>query len=78
MAVKFNNDPLKVKHDGESGRFIPESDWKEIEALNERNEALELEVEKARGEQKYKLKKLSQIIERKDKQLEALRSKREG
>ena len=45
---------------------------------NEKNEALELEIEKARGEQKYKLKKLSQIIERKDKQLEALRSKLEG
>ena len=62
--------------------FIPDSEWQtfitKVESLNEKNEALELEIEKARGEQKYKLKKLSQIIERKDKQLEALRSKLEG
>lgn len=73
---------VKIKHNGESGMFIPDSEWQtfiaKVESLNEKNEALELEVEKARGEQKYKLKKLSQIIERKDKQLEALRSKREG
>ncbi|MCG7556266.1 hypothetical protein [Pseudoalteromonas sp. Of11M-6] len=73
---------VKITHNGESGMFIPDSEWKtfiaKVESLNEKNEALELEVEKARGEQKYKLKKLSQIIERKDKQLEVLRSKQEG
>ncbi len=73
---------VKIKHNGESGMFIPDSEWQtfitKVESLNEKNEALELEIEKARGEQKYKLKKLSQIIERKDKQLEALRSKLEG
>jgi predicted RNase H-like nuclease (RuvC/YqgF family) len=80
---------VKIKYNGESGMFIPDSEWKTFitkveslneknEALEEKNEALEQEVEKARGEQKYKLKKLSQIIERKDKQLEALRSKQEG
>mgnify|MGYP000102843863 CR=1 FL=1 len=72
---------VKINHNGESGMFIPDSEWQtfitKVESLNAKNEALELEVEKARGEQKYKLKKLSQIIERKDKQLEALRSKLE-
>lgn len=76
MAVESTNKK------GEKGVFCLTAEWNEITALirtlREENEALELEIEKARGEQKYKLKKLSQIIERKDKQLEALRSKLEG
>lgn len=73
---------VKIKHSGVPGMFIPDSEWQTltttVESLSEEKEALELEIEKVRGEQKYKLKKLSKIIERKDKQLEELSRAQEG
>ncbi|OKY27135.1 hypothetical protein [Thalassotalea sp. PP2-459] len=73
----------KIEFNSISGLFISENEWdahsREFELLKQRNKALELHIEvlkkslkKAQGEQKYKLKKLSKIIARKDKQILAL------
>ena len=73
----------KVEFNSVSGLFISENEWdahnREFELLKQRNKALELHIEvlkegleKVQGEQKYKLKKLSKIIARKEKQILAL------
>lgn len=56
---------------GVSGLFLLASEWEELCA---RVRELEKELEMVRGVSKYKLKKLAQIIERKDKQLNQLKS----
>lgn len=61
----------KIIYNGVSGLFLPASEWEE---LCVRVRELEKELEIVRGESKYKLKKLAQIIERKDKQLYQLKS----
>lgn len=70
----------RTKLEGLSGVFLTDEEFMQVEAelksRASRIQALKSEVEKARGEQKYKLKKLSQIIERKDKQLAVLQSYR--
>ncbi|WP_448570017.1 hypothetical protein [Thalassotalea ganghwensis] len=53
----------KIKHEGIEGYFFEPSEWTEIEGIIK---GLQLEIEKAQGEAKYKLKKLSKMIERKD------------
>lgn len=62
----------EIIYNGISGRFLPASEWEE---LCKRVRELEKELEIVRGVSKYKLKKLAQIIERKDKQLSQLKTR---
>lgn len=77
----------KIEFNSVLGLFISENEWdahnREFELLKQRNKALELHIEvlkdgleKAQGEQKYKLKKLSKIIARKDKLISALEGRK--
>ena len=70
---------LQIEYRGEAGVFFLQDEFEKLEesvlAKNKRIDELLQEVAKAKGEQKYKLKKLSQIIERKDRQIALLQEK---
>lgn len=70
---------LQIEYRGEAGVFFLQDEFEKLEesvlAKNKRIDELLQEVAKAKGEQKYKLKKLSQIIERKDRQIALLQDK---
>ena len=62
----------KTTLNGKSGFFIDDA---EMVHLQQNIKDLNKKVSIAEGEAKYKLKKLSQIIERKDKKIEQLNNK---
>lgn len=64
--------PKKIDCNGEKGFFIDEAEMLQLQKkINDLNEKLAI----AEGQSKYKLKKLAQIIERKDKKIDQLKSK---
>lgn len=68
-----------IKYKDVNGYFITEEQYKNVDknikAMSAEIEALKKAVEIARGESKYKLKKLANIIERKDKQIAELKAR---
>ncbi|QTH72314.1 hypothetical protein [Pseudoalteromonas xiamenensis] len=59
----------RINYEGDEGVFLSESEWQklvaDVEAQNNQIRALTSELDRARTEAKYKLKKMRKIIERK-------------